>query len=178
MNVSQQYNDLLPKLKKTLAHIDQILHQEFGDGFVIETSLKTAESTIRKCEDKQCKDINKLSDLIRGRLFFPPSFTYQQVLHRLIKIFKQKIVKIEWKKSYDHGLIYRGILHIDLEINGTTFELQVMPLGFRPFVEPQHKIYALLRDDPKLDENVKKRLIKMHNDMFDMLEDNYSSKMK
>lgn len=173
MSLSQQYRDVLPKLQKVLGQITHSLRQSFPQNFTIESSIKTEASVLRKCQDKQCQDIDKLSDLIRGRLFFPSSFTYQQVLHRLIKTFKQKIVKIEWKKSYDHGLIYRGILHIDLEVDGITFELQIMPLGFRPFVEPQHKIYALLRDDPKLDKEVKNRLIKMHNDMFDMLEDKH-----
>lgn len=169
---------MLPKLRKVLDKITHSLQQSLPSDFAVESNIKTEASTVRKCKNKQCQNINKLSDLIRGRLFFPRPYTYQQVLHKIIEIFKQKIVKIEWKKSYDHGLVYRGIIHVDIEMDGIVFELQIMPLGFRPFVEPQHKIYNLLRDDPDLDENVRKRLLKIHNDMFDMLEDTYLSRMK
>lgn len=171
MDIQHQYQNLLPKLKKTLAHITEVLEQEFQEGFVVETHLKSLESTQRKCKDKDCHQITDFSDLIRGRLFFPRPFTYHQVLQRLISLFQDRIKKIEWKKNYDHGLSYHGILHIDIQINHLTFELQVMPTVFKPFVEPQHKIYELLRDEPKMPEKKRQQLREMHNRIFDFLED-------
>jgi hypothetical protein len=171
MDIRQQYDDLLPKLKKTLAHIDQELHQEFEDGFGIETDLKTLNSAIRKCKDKECKTITEFSDLIRGRLYFPRPFTYQDVARRLIALFPHHISKVEWKKNYEHGLSYHGIMHMDIKFDNITFELQVMPLVFRPFMEPQHKIYEILRNDPDIDQKSKDQLRDLHNRIFDFLED-------
>ncbi len=173
MDTAKQYHTLLPKLTTVLSKISQLLHQEFQKGFVIETNIKTLHSISRKCREKDCKDITELSDVIRGRLFFPQPYTYDQTLHQLIKLLGSKIKKIDWKKTRDHGLKYRGIVHLDIQMEGINFELQVIPLGFRPFVEPQHKIYEILRDDVKIDKDTKERLIKMHNQMFDMLEDKY-----
>lgn len=173
MDVVQQYTALLPKLTRILAQVAQTLQKAFSGGFVVETGLKTASSISRKCQDKECRKIDQLSDLIRGRLYFPQSWDYQRTLHKLIGVFGSRIKKIDWKKSRDYGLEYRGIVHVDLIVDGIKFELQVIPLGFKPFVEPQHKIYTMLRDGVKMDQATKKQLMELHNQMFDMLESRY-----
>lgn len=173
MDVAHQYAALLPKLTRVLAKMTAVLQQAFPEGFVVETGLKTAQSTIRKCKEKECSQIKELSDLIRGRLYFPRSFDYQHTLQKLIGLLGSRIKQIDWKKSRDHGLEYRGIVHVDILIDDLKFELQVIPLGFKPFVEPQHKIYTMLRDGVKIDAETKKQLKELHNQMFDMLESKY-----
>ena len=117
--------------------------------------------------------MTQLSDLTRGRVFFPKDSNYQQTLQILIKALGSNIRKIEWKRDQDYGLHYHGILHVDLEFNGIKFELQIVPIGFKPFIELQHQIYQLFRDEVPMNKNIRQSLITLHNDIFNTLEKRY-----
>jgi len=83
------------------------------------------------------------------------------------------ITKIDWQQSRDYGLRYRGIVHVDFDFGGINFELQIIPLGFKDYIEPLHKVYELLRDHADLPEDTKKHLIELHNKIYDTFEKKY-----
>lgn len=170
--IEEKHQSVRSKLLKVLQHIEEKLIDACPD-CLIETDIKTLQSTIRKCKDKNTDDITKFSDLIRGRLYFPDYYNYDNILHKLISKFSNDIKKLDWKKSKDHGLEYRGIVHMDLCIDGINFELQVIPDGFKKYIEPQHKIYELLRDHIELPKETREHLSDLHNKIFEVLEKKY-----
>jgi hypothetical protein len=87
----------------------------------------------------------------------------------LKKIFSGKIIKLDLKKSKDHGLKYRGALHIDLRIGELPFELQIVPMEFKPFKKLLHRIYEKLRDENNLTKDQKEKLKELHNRLYDDL---------
>ena len=170
--IEQEYKANEEKLQSVIQHIEEKLVDNCPD-CLIETDMKTLKGIIRKAREKKTINIMTFSDLIRGRLYFPDAYNYEKIVHKLIDIFGNDIKKLDWKKSKDHGLEYRGIVHMDLCIDDINFELQIIPLGFKKYMEPQHKIYELLRDHIALSDDTKKHLKELHNKVFEMLEKKY-----
>jgi hypothetical protein len=168
-SLERQYNLLAPHLEAIANHVKLLLKFLPSSDFTLETGVKSLPSIIRKIEDRKEKNILKLSDLSRGRLYYSPNYTQDDVMRLLKKIFSGKIIKLDLKKSKDHGLKYRGALHIDLRIGELPFELQIIPMEFKPFKKLLHRIYEKLRDENNLTKDQKEKLKELHNRLYDDL---------
>ena len=172
----KQYTRLLPALNRALKHVHGQLCDLPPSDFLLETNLKPYTSIKSKMERNDAKDPSELSDLVRGRIFFSDQFNMDDLVDILKKIFGKSIKKIDNNQhhSKEHGLEYHGITHVDLDVNGTNFELQLMPKEFKPYKEFLHQIYEKFRN-PKtfesLSDHQKEFLKKTHNKLYEKLDD-------
>jgi len=144
--------------------------------FLLETNMKPYTSIKRKMEENNVKDPKELSDLARGRLYFSDGFNHEDTLNILDQLFGEQIKNVDHKTSRakEHGLEYSGVTHVDMDINGAKFELQVLPLEFKPYKEFLHQIYEKFRNpktSSKLSDRQKEFLRKVHNDSYKKLDD-------
>ncbi len=167
---------IAPHLNKALQHVkDQLSDLPPGE-FTLETNVKPYMSVKRKMEHDRETDPLALSDLVRGRIFFSEQFNADDVLDIIQKLFQEKIKKIEHgdHKSEEHGLVYLGVTHVDLDINGVNFELQIMPIEFQPYKEFLHQIYDKFRNPKtkdKLTDKQKALLQKVHNALYKKIDE-------
>lgn len=169
----KRYMQLVPHLNKAMRHVHTQLADLPPSDFVLETNHKSYPSVKRKMETNKERDPLALSDLVRGRLFFSDQFCLEEVLDILKHLLEPKIKKIEEKSDQAHGLEYHGITHIDLNIDGVNFELQVMPIEFRPYKEFLHQIYDKFRNPKtreKLTDKQREFLRKIHNNLYKTLD--------
>jgi hypothetical protein len=171
----KRYMQILPHLGKAKEHVESQLADLPPSEFLLETNLKPYTSMKRKMEDRDESDPAKLSDLVRGRLFFSEHFTFEDALNILRKLFGKNIKKIDKKKHVheDHNLEYHGVIHVDMDISGINFELQLMPIEFRPYKQFLHQIYEKFRNEKeydKLSEKQRDFLRKVHNRTYRALD--------
>lgn len=162
----RQYMSLVPQLHQAHQLVKDKLSDLPPSDFDLETGLKTYPSIKRKILSDHVRQPADLSDLVRGRLFFSEQYQFPEVLRIIQEVLGQHIKQVQQKNSSQHGLEYHGIMHIDLEINGIKFELQILPSEFRPHIELLHKAYETLRDAKsrdKLTEEEQSFLKKTHN---------------
>ncbi len=162
---------LVSKLNNALKYVQSPFSDLPPSEFQLESNIKPYASVKRKMEADQIHEPIELSDLVRGRLFFSSQFTSPEVIDIVKHLFGDKVVDVDKKpqKSKEHGLEYHGVTHVDMNIDGIRFELQVMPLEFRPHKAVLHKIYEQLRDpkmSEKLSDKQKEFLRKTHNKMY------------
>lgn len=170
----KQYMQVLPQLNKALKHVQTQL-ADVSDDFLLETNVKPYPSVKRKLLLNNEKDPMALSDLVRGRLFFSEQFNFEDAINILQKLFGNQIKSIDKKshKSEEHGLEYHGVVHVDMNIDGINFELQLMPMEFKPHKEFLHQIYEKFRnpkDFGKLTDKQKELLRKVHNRIYKSLD--------
>lgn len=168
-SLQKQYDLLLPHLEAVSNYIKSLLKFLPSQDFELETGVKSLSSIARKMKEKNEKNILKLPDLVRGRLYYSPNYTQDEVMRFLKKIAKGKIQKIDPKGSGDFGLKYKGSLHVDFQIGQFVFELQIIPKEFKPFKKLLHRIYEKLRDQNHLTKQQKERLRDLHNKLYDDL---------
>ena len=178
----KQYMHCVPDLNKAMAHVKEQLADLPPSEFCLETNVKPYASVKRKMELNRVKDPKELSDLVRGRLFFSDQFDHQDIMHILQKLFGTQITSIDNNidRGKEHGLEYCGVTHVDLDVNDTKFELQVMPVEFKPYKEFLHQIYDKFRNPKtcdKLSETQKEFLRKIHNKTYKKL-DNQARKAR
>jgi hypothetical protein len=138
--------------------------------------MKPYTSIKRKMEEDNVKEPQELSDLVRGRLYFSDSFTHDDALNIIDRLFSTQIQSVDHKGSHsrEHGLEYSGVTHVDININGVRFELQILPLEFKPYKEFLHQIYEKFRNPKtlsKLTDKQKELLRKVHNKAYKKLDD-------
>lgn len=141
--IRKQYLSLLPHLLNLISYVENKLATLPKDDFNYQTSIKPFDSVIRKSEVRKINDISDLSDLIRGRLFFSKNYLHDQVVDLLKNLFRDCHCQltVESKKNLREGLLYQGIIHLDLHKNGINFELQIVPQEFAQYVELLHTVY-------------------------------------
>ena len=171
----RKYIPLIPRLNDVLKHVKSQFSNLPSSEFQFEANFKPYDSVKRKMENEKVNDPGELSDLVRGRLFFSPKFEHYDVINIAKNFFGDKIIEIDEnpQKSKEHGLEYHGITHINMDINGIHFELQLMPKEFQPYKDLLHKIYEKLRDPKKsgeLSDKQKEFLRKTHNKMYKELD--------
>lgn len=167
---------LVPKLNKIMNHVKEQLSDLPPSDFALETNVKPYSSIKRKMETEDIRDPSELSDLVRGRIFYSDQFNADNIVRILKELFGKQISDIDDNKhrSPEHGLEYHGIVHVHLDFDGTQFEMQLMPLEFKPYKEFLHQIYEKFRDEKsrnKLTDKQKKFLRKIHNKMYEKLDD-------
>lgn len=172
----KQYKELIPKLKGTLEHVKSQLSDLPPNEFSLETNIKPYDSIKRKMEADGADHPGKLSDLVRGRIFYSPNFNADDLVHILKELFGKNIKNIDdnTHRAPEHGLEYHGIVHVDLDFDGTNFELQLMPIEFQPYKEFLHQIYEKFRNPKtrdKLTDHQKEFLRKVHNRAYEKLDD-------
>lgn len=130
----KKYMPLVSKLNNALKYVQSQFSDLPPSEFQLESNIKPYASVKRKMEADQVHEPIELSDLVRGRLFFSSQFTSPEVIDIVKHLFGDKVVDVDKKpqKSKEHGLEYHGVTHVDMNIDGIRFELQVMPLEFRP----------------------------------------------
>jgi len=170
----KHYMQHMPKLNNALQYVQSQMSDLPPSEFELESNLKPYASVKRKMEANHIKDPLELSDLVRGRLFFSPEFKAEDTLDIVQKLFGDKVSKIDKgaPHSHEHGLQYQGVVHVDLDIDGIKFELQVMPQEFKPYNGFAHQIYEKFRNPKtydRLSDKQKKMLKKVHNDLFKKL---------
>jgi hypothetical protein len=171
----KRYMQIMPHLNKALQHVNDQLSDLPPSEFILETNLKPYSSVKRKMLSDHENDPVALSDLVRGRLFFSEQFNFEDVEDILHKLFGDKIKKVDdkSKRKEEFGLEYHGIRHIDMNINGVNFELQIMPIEFKPYKEFLHQIYDKFRDPKtreKLTDKQKEILRKVNNKLYKTLD--------
>lgn len=167
--LQKQYDLLLPHFEAVDNYIKSLLKFLPSQDFELETNIKSLSSIARKMKEKNEKNILKLSDLVRGRLYYSPNYTQDDVLRFLKKIAKGKIQKIDSKQKGDLGLKCKGVLHVDFQVGQFIFELQILPKEFKPFKKLLHRIYEKLREKNNLTKQQKERLQDLHNKLYDDL---------
>ncbi len=160
----KQYYLLIPRLTKAVNIVISTLQPL--NNCVIETSFKPLNSIVRKMSKNNLDNMLELSDLVRGRIFFPISYSHKEIIRIHCDLLKDFIKDIDWKSTNKQGLKYKGIIHFDLLIDGINFELQVLPIEFKPYKEKLHQIYDLLRSENNLSDRQKNRLKKLHNIIY------------
>ena len=163
---------MLPKLQQARQAVRERLADLPPADFTLETGLKPYRSIKRKMETDHAKKPEDLSDLARGRLFFSEQFQQEHVLDLLKRLFGTGIGTIEDKAKCEHGLEYHGIVHVNLNLDGQPFELQVLPMEYKPHRQFLHGIYERFRDPKRLEKLTPERketLSKIHNDMYQKL---------
>jgi hypothetical protein len=168
-SLERHYNLLIPHLEAVASYIQSLLKFLHSSDFALETSIKPLSSIVRKLKNKKGSNILKLPDLVRGRLYYSPSYTQEGVLRLLKKIAKDKITKIDLKGECGFGLKYKGVAHIDFQVGPFTFELQVVPMEFKPFQKFWYRIYEKIRDENHLTKQQKEKLRNLHNRLYDDL---------
>lgn len=172
----KQYIQLAPKLKQILEHVNEQLADLPSSDFMLETNMKPYDSIKRKMETDGVNHPGELSDLIRGRIFYSPNFNADDLVHILKQLFGKQVKNIDdnTNRAPEHGLEYHGIVHVDLDFDGTNFELQLMPIEFQPYKEFLHQIYEKFRNPKtrdKLSDHQKEFLRKVHNRAYKKLDD-------
>lgn len=170
----KHYMQLVPHLNKALKHVQTQFSDLPPSELVLETNVKPYASVKRKIESDSIRDAGELSDLVRGRLFFSEQFNLDDVMDIVQKLFDKDIKDVDKKaiRSKEHGLEYQGVTHVNININGVNFELQIMPLEFKPHKEFLHQIYEKFRNPKELDKmNDKQKdfLRNTHNKMYKSL---------
>jgi hypothetical protein len=172
----KQYMQCVPDLNKAMEHVKSQLADLPPSDFLVETNVKPYSSVKRKMETNGAKHPKELSDLVRGRLFFSDQFNHDDVCDIISKLFGKQVKEIDHKssRSKEHGLEYHGMTHVDLDLDGTRFELQIMPLEFKPHKDFLHRIYEKFRNPKTLDkmtDQQKDFLRKVHNKSYKKLDD-------
>ncbi len=172
----KQYRQILPYLIEAKKNVETALADLPPSEFLLETNLKPYTSVKRKMETDGVQHPSELSDLVRGRIFYSPQFNADDVVDILKKLFGNGIKDIDdnTHRAPEHGLEYHGIVHVDLNFDGTRFEMQLMPLEYKPYKEFLHQIYEKFRDEKslkKLTDHQKKFLRKIHNNLYKKLDD-------
>lgn len=172
----KQYMEVAPKLKAVLQSVKSKLMSLPKEHFAVETNAKPFKSIKRKMKDKAdaVNHVSELSDLVRGRLFFSKDNDYNSTLSKIKELFGPNVKKIENADKEVMGIEYNGIIHVDLNIDGITFELQLLPIEYRPCKEVLHKIYEHFRNPKKRAKLTKaqiKKLREMHNKLHHKLLD-------
>lgn len=169
-----KYLSAVPRLEKVLKFIISKLETLSTKDFSFETNVKPIKSIKRKMEKRNILDPEKLSDLIRGRLYFSNNIIFKDVKKILNDLFHGHIKDIDKKEHMTNkfGLEYYGIMHVDIEYDGINFELQVIPEEFKPYKEYLHKIYEILRNPESSQSSDKKRDLKfIHNEVTFILDE-------
>lgn len=166
-----------------MEHVKEQLSDLPPSDFLLETNLKPYSSVKDKMERDHAKDPSELSDLVRGRLFYSDQFDQNETVDLLSKIFGKNIKDVDehQHRSKEHGLEYHGIVHVDLNFDGTNFELQVMPVEFKPYKEFLHRIYEKFRNPKLLDKMSDKQkdlMKKVHNNLYKKLHGTATSNRK
>lgn len=161
----KQYCQLLPLLQGIGKHVARVLEDLPKQDFELQVDVKPYNRTIEKMKERKVKDMNELSDLARGRVFFSDNFQAEEVSDLLKQILQDtiKVKKVDRKHENDHGLSYDGITHFDLQVGDMPFELQVIPAEYKPLMPAWHNIYEQLRSGNDLPADKRKALIELHN---------------
>ena len=162
----KQYCQALPLLNKVIERVENTLSDVPKHDFQLETDIKSYQRSVEKAKERGVKDLRELSDLVRGRLYFSDNFDHQEVINLLKELFKGKIKSIDKKREKEFGLDYSGVIHCDLNINDINFELQVLPMEFKPHKEMLHHIYQELRTSDGISEDRRKHLRELHNKIY------------
>jgi len=174
-NLRKHYMHAVPKLNNALKYVQDQLSDLPPSEFELETNVKPYTSVRRKMESLRTKDPLELSDLVRGRLFYSPQFKAEDTLDIVKKLFNDKVANVNngAHRSKEHGLEYHGVVHVQLDVDGIKFELQLMPKEFKPYNEFLHQIYEKFRNPKthdKLSDKQKELLRKLHNNLFKKLD--------
>jgi hypothetical protein len=170
--IRQQYLHLLPKLEEVAGQVKARL-QKLPKGFEWEVNLKPYDSLREKAEFKEVNNIAELADLVRGRILFPPPFTYEQVIGKLAapELLGKWLREVDDKEKKEDGFEYVGPRHLDLHIDNVRFELQIIPIAFKPYLPLLHRVYEMHQhghhDYPK---DKIDRIKKLHNRMYELLD--------
>jgi len=167
--IERQYQLIMPHMEAANKYMTGLLRFLPSADFTLETNIKPLNSVIHKMEERKEKNLLHLSDLARGRLFYSDNYTQNDVFKLLKQIAKDKIIKVDPKKEKHFGLKYKGVLHLDFQIGLIIFELQIVPMEFKPFKKLLHRIYEKLRNENHLTKQQKEKLQEIHNALYDDL---------
>ena len=176
----KQYMPLVPKINNALKYVESQLSDLPPSEFSVETNVKPYPSVKRKVEAENIHDPLELSDLVRGRLFFSDQFKFDDVIDIIKQLFGNKVKGVDKKtdRSKEHGLEYHGVIHVDMDIDGIRFELQLMPHEFKPYKDFLHEIYEKFRNPKvhdKMTDKQKEILRNTHNRMYKKLDEKAQS---
>lgn len=167
-HIRKEYIRALPALHNAMRKIKAKLASLPQQDFIIETNYKPYKSVQRKAEERGSNHLTDLSDLIRGRVFFSTNVSHKDALANLKSKLDDFVKSVDNKKQKDYGLEYRGIIHIDLSVDGVNFELQLIPIEFKHYKPFLHRVYELFRDKKKADklsDKEKDLLRSTHNEL-------------
>lgn len=165
--IRKLYMQVLPKLNGALQHVQSQLSDMPPSDFLLETNVKPYHSAKNKMLQHRIKNPMELSDLVRGRLFFSEEYDAKEVLELLKQLLGNKIKKVDQKDTNDCGLSYNGVTDVNMNIDGVNFELQLMPMSYKPHQELSHHIYDTLRTQSDKLTDVQKDFLKnTHNKIY------------
>lgn len=105
--------------------------------------IKTPESIARKCAQKGIQP-EQLSDVLRAAVLVHRKHSVDKVVGRLIKHARKHVMKVDYKERTSNNP-YHGAVHLDLNLDGMSVEVQVMPQFLWAYKEEAHKEYEKLR---------------------------------
>jgi hypothetical protein len=168
-SIERQYRIIIPYLEEAVRYMESLLKFLPSDDFLLETNIKPLPSIIRKMNDRGEKNLLKLVDLIRGYLFYSPNYTEGDVYRLLKQVAGSKVKKVDPRKNRGFDLKNKCALYIDFQVGALTFQLQVIPIEFKPYKGVLHRIYEKLRDEKHLTKQQKEKLQALHNKIYDDL---------
>jgi hypothetical protein len=169
-SMRKQYLQILPKLNKALVVMQHRLSHLPTSDFTVEINLKPYASVKRKVVGEKVANLLDVSDLVRGRVFFSQRYTFLEVIDLLRQVLGKIIRTVDKKDDREYGLEYCGVIHLDLLIDGIKFELQLIPIEFKPYKDFLHSIYQALRSTNQLSDGKKHFLRRIHNKIYHQLD--------
>jgi len=148
-DIGQVYDILLPTFKKIKKKYEAILRKEVNrDKKIrniakIKALLKEKDKFVEKVADRG-KKINEIGDIVRGAVLFDDTRQAEEFVKKFAKR-QRSIVKEVDKKVATTNNSYYGAIHIDIQIDGLTCELQVMSKKLFTYKSAAHDIYDVSR---------------------------------
>lgn len=116
--------------------------------------IKSLKSIMSKVVARN-KPLSGIGDLIRGAMLFKNEKELNEFIEDLKRHGKVKILDIDVKKKGDDKVYgYYGGVHLDIEINDITIELQAMTERLWKYKFVAHDVYDKVRDGLKVTDDV------------------------
>lgn len=142
------YDEIFPELQKRMNTFKSVLKKvsKKYKNSKIKIRIKTLKSVVSKIITRGV-DPTKLSDLVAGMIITKDKKDSEKatkdIQRKLAKYVKEVDVK---RKGGSNKSGYYGVTHIDLNIDGLTTELQVLPKDLEKKKAIAHDVYTKVRD--------------------------------
>jgi len=150
--LEKAYNDMIPFFKKIEGLLKKAIKgsvpkRKLGN-IRVYTNIKPLESFKDKVLNRG-KNPAEIGDLVRGAVLFDDQSDAEEFVKRLTRREGSKVVEVDRKTKAGKDPVYGyyGGIHIDMQFDGLTTELQVMTKRLWKFKAVAHKIYTATRSN-------------------------------
>jgi len=167
--ITKAYNNILPQLQSAKTSFEKLMRKNIK-GKQGNVRIKSRIKPIKSVKDKvfgRGKKFSEMNDLVAGAVMFDT----KEEADKFVKDFRRKngdkVKGYEEKKQANAGEFgYYGAHHLDVEIDGFIFEIQVMTKQLWGRKSVAHDIYTATRSTgggTKQDKEISRRYFKRGN---------------